>query len=238
MPSVAFAGRSFYGWLWGTDVLPERGVELGTWIQEENGQSTNPVDETRWWQAVEVGITDQLEVIFPIEVAWDAVKSPITGGTMGVGTEFDQYGIDLRYRLVSSDPVHAPAFVPLVRVAVFEDVVLGGKILEGDAVASYTVGRFQAAVDLGVVGEVGLGSNEDRFEFHPGAGLSIEVLPQIRVGAEVHAELSYDPKPTSQWVAVGPNFAWTHGRFWLSAAYGFGVTGINDAPRVQWGVAF
>src|SRR5580658_7067101 len=102
MPSVAFAGRSFYGWLYGTDVLPERGVELGTWIQQENGQpsfingqSNFPEDETRWWEAVEVGITDQLEIIFPIEIAWQE-GTTIKASTVKL-TTFDRVGIDLRY---------------------------------------------------------------------------------------------------------------------------------------------
>jgi hypothetical protein len=236
MPSVAFAGRSFYGWLYGTDVLPERGVELGTWVQEENGQGNNPgpANETRWWEAVEVGITDQLEVVFPLEIAWD---QGVNGNADAQFTSFDRFGIDARYRFVTSDPVHAPALVPLLRVAVMQDIRLGGTIMEADAVASYNVGRFQAAVDLGLYGEAGLGSANDVFELHPSAGISIAVVEQLRLGAEVHAEHAFDPT-SNTWVAVGPNLAWTHGRFWLSAAYGFGVTGITDAPRVQWGVAF
>jgi len=34
--------------------------------------------------------------------------------------------------------------------------------------------------------------------------------------------------------------AWSHGRTWLAAAYGFGFgeLGIRNAPRIQWGIAF
>ena len=237
LPSVAFAGRSFYGWLYGTDVLPERGVELGTWVQEENGQSNNPgpANETRWWQAVEVGITDQLEVVFPLEIAWD---QGINGNSQTQFTSFDRFGIDARYRFVTSDPVHAPALVPLLRVSVMQDILHhGGVFMEADAVAAYTVGRFQAAVDLGIFSEAGLGSANDIFEFHPSAGVSVEVVEQLRLGAEVHAELAYEPS-SNTWVAVGPNLAWTHGRFWISGMYGIGVDNIHNAPRVQWGVAF
>jgi hypothetical protein len=245
MPSVAFAGRSFYGWLYGTDVLPERGVEVGTWVQEENGQPNNPgpANETRWWQAVEVGITDQLEVVFPLEMAWD---QGVNGNADAQFTSFDRFGIDARYRFVTSDPVNAPALVPLLRVSVMQDIRLGGTIIEADAVAAYTVGRFQAAVDLGVYGEAGLGGGlggpNDDFEFHPSVGISIETLRQLRFGAEYHEEITFDPHYSS-WTVVGPNMAWTHGRFWLSASFGIGLyrsgrDGITDAPRVQWGVAF
>ena len=37
LPRSAHAGRSFYGWLYGTEVMPERGAEIQTWITEENG---------------------------------------------------------------------------------------------------------------------------------------------------------------------------------------------------------
>jgi len=32
------AGRTFYGWLHGTEVVPEHGVELQSWIDERNVQ--------------------------------------------------------------------------------------------------------------------------------------------------------------------------------------------------------
>ena len=38
--------------------------------------------------------------------------------------------------------------------------------------------------------------------------------------------------------AVGPNLAWSHGRTWLSAAYGIGIYHIRDAPKLNWGIAF
>ena len=32
----ASAGRTYYGWLYGTEVMPERGVELQTWVLEKD----------------------------------------------------------------------------------------------------------------------------------------------------------------------------------------------------------
>jgi len=37
---------------------------------------------------------------------------------------------------------------------------------------------------------------------------------------------------------IGPSLGWSHGRFWLSAAFGVGVYQIKTAPRVVWGVLF
>lgn len=49
------------------------------------------------------------------------------------------------------------------------------------------------------------------------------------------AELSLDDKRES-WAVVGPNLAWTHGRIWLSAAFGIGIYQIDTAPRFTWGI--
>ena len=37
---------------------------------------------------------------------------------------------------------------------------------------------------------------------------------------------------------AGPNVAWSHGRTWISAAYGIGLYHIRDAPKLNWGIAF
>ena len=34
--SAAHAGRMRFAWLYSTETLPQRGVEIETWIQEEN----------------------------------------------------------------------------------------------------------------------------------------------------------------------------------------------------------
>src|SRR4051812_8584949 len=34
--TTAHAGRSHFGWLYGSDIIPERGVEVESWIVEEN----------------------------------------------------------------------------------------------------------------------------------------------------------------------------------------------------------
>ena len=39
---AARAGRSDAAWLYGTEVVPERGVELEQWIGEEHRQASDP----------------------------------------------------------------------------------------------------------------------------------------------------------------------------------------------------
>src|SRR5262245_64955584 len=45
----AHAGRSHFGWLYGTDIIPERGVELESWIVEENQKGGANTGETAFW---------------------------------------------------------------------------------------------------------------------------------------------------------------------------------------------
>src|SRR6185503_4659870 len=77
---VAHAGRTHYGWLYGTEVNPERGVELETWILQENGKG--PVNETLVWWGPVVGLTERLELAIPLEMAYEE--------------EGDEAGTDLR----------------------------------------------------------------------------------------------------------------------------------------------
>jgi hypothetical protein len=230
LPRTAHAGRSFYGWLYGTEVLPERGVELQTWILETNGKYVKHAKETSIWWGPLIGVTDQLELSLPIEMEW------LQADMIGPSFTIKRFGLEARYRLVSSDPVDAPPFVPLIRVAVKRDVTVRDSVIgEADAVASYEVGALHALVDLGVFGE--FTSGQQAWQVRPGAGVSFAVTSELRLGAEVYSEVHTDSASES-WAAVGPDLAWTHGRFWLSAAFGIGVYHVNTAPRVMWGIAF
>ncbi len=231
-PGVANAGRTQYGWLFGTEVMPERGAEVQTWIDEENGRAPGNIHWTRWGFTALVGVTDQLELSLPLEFLWrdsDATEPSFT---------FSQYGIEARYRFVSSDPVDAPPFAPLARVAVKRDVTVRDVVVvEADLVASTTTasGTVHALIDLGVTAAIA--KDDQVIVLRPGAGVSFKAVGDLRFGAEVFAEINLDSKATS-WAAAGPNLAWSHGRFWLSAAFGIGLYHVDTAPRVQWGIAF
>ena len=73
LPATAHAGRTFYGWLYGTEVMPERGVELQTWIStRRTSTSRRQTLDDLGASAPSVGITDQLELGLPIEIVWFA----------------------------------------------------------------------------------------------------------------------------------------------------------------------
>jgi hypothetical protein len=88
---------------------------------------------------------------------------------------------------------------------------------------------------------VGIASNISSSTHHvdarPGVGISVAVTGELRLGAEFYAELSLE-KSGESWMSVGPNLAWTHGRFWLSGTFGVGLYHVETASRFMWGVAF
>ena len=234
-PGIAASERTQYGWLYGTEVMPERGAEILSWMDEENGRDPDDLKVATWGFSGLVGVTDQLTLGFPLELVWRDSDAGMPSFTM------TQYGLEARYRLVASDPVDAPPFAPLVRAAVKRDIIVRDVVVvEADLVASTTTpsGSVMALVDLGFVGRIGIGSTDaQHFELRPGAGVSFKVAGDLRLGAEVYAEISLDDQQET-WAVAGPNVAWTHGRFWLSAAFGIGIYKIDTAPRLQWGIMF
>lgn len=236
LPRSAHAGRNIYGWLFGSEVLPERGVELQSWIWDENDKYGRRNRETWILWAPAVGVTDQLEISLPVELAWIDTLSTTDPAVDTVSFTFKRFGIEARYRFASPDPAEASALVPLLRLAVKRDVTNRDNVrLEGDAVATYDAGAVQAVIDVGIVGDVN--STSQHFEARPGAGISYAATPELRIGAEVYSELSLD-QGSESWASAGPNLSWTHGRFWLSGTVGYGVYHVKIASRVMWGIAF
>jgi hypothetical protein len=229
-PGSARAGRTFYGWLQGTEVMPERAAEIQSWITEENRPDQGGAVESSWVVGPFIGITDRLELGLPVEFDWSRAD-----GVPGK-TAFGSYGAELRYRFVTQDPVDAPPFAPLVRISVKRVVTVRDALQpEANLAGSYQSGRVHALADVGFYGLIT--PDVHHFALKPGAGVSIEAVGDLRFGAEVFADISLDDRDET-WVIAGPNLAWSHGRTWLSAAYGIGIKGIKDAPRFQWGIAF
>jgi hypothetical protein len=226
----AAAGRTPFGWLYGTEVNPERMVESETWISEENLEGPAKSTETLIWWAPTIGITDRLEAAIPIEAARTAdMATPPS-------TNIERWGAELRYRLTSPDPVDAGPVSALIRVGAKRIVdVRNGVRGEADVVVAYEAGRVLVSADLGFVSE----STPDAtaFQVRPAGGVSILTARHVRVGAEAYSELNVQGDSVS-WGVVGPSASWTHGRFWLATALGIGVHAIHTAPRVKFGIQF
>jgi len=220
----AAAGRSFYAWLPATDIVPDRGTEVETWIAEQNDEGDTHLRETLVGAAPVFAATERLEIAVPLEV----VRATEDG--------FDPvftlraFGVEGRYRFATA----STALAPLLRFGLERDVTIRnlGR-LKLDPVLAFERGALHVAADAGLVFEANPGGVHA--EVRPGAGASYLVSPQVRIGAELHAELSLDSAGRS-WAAVGPNLAWLRGRSWLVAMVGFGVYNVGMAPRIMWGL--
>jgi hypothetical protein len=234
-PRVADAGRTNYGWLYGDEVLPKRGVEIQTWVYERNGRIDDTVRETLMWWGALVGVTDQLELVFPSEWIWREIE-----GIDGATFTLEKFGVEARYRFNKLDLENPDGVAPLFRIAAKRDVTARGTTIgEADFVLGYRKKRFHAQLDLGITTRID--KDETKVELRPGAGIAIAVKDELRFGAEVYGEIfvdSDDQVKKQSWLGVGPNISWTYGRFWLSASFLIGVYQIETAPRLIWGILF
>jgi hypothetical protein len=226
LASRADAGRSYFGWFEGTDVLEERAVELQTRLTERNDLGDTRIRDTTLWLGPQIGITNGLELTLPLEMSWSSA----------VGIEHDfalrRYGADLRYRFTD----RKNAIAPLAKLSVTRDVVRRDAIhAELNAAVSYMSGRLYAGGSIGLAGDVNRGGL--RLTLRPAVAASVAITDNVRAGAELQADLERNSGAMS-WIVVGPAMSWTHARFWLSATYGIGVKNISSAPRLVWAMAF
>ncbi len=230
----AAAGRGAFGWLVDTPVNPERIVEIETWVWETN-HVEDGVRETYLWWGPTIGITDQVELALPIELEWARGEGPDDTFT------FDRFGAELRWRLVTSDPVEAPKLVPLIQLAAKRLVgERSSALVEADAVVSYDAGRAHLAANAGVTAVIAGDADARAFGVRGALGASVRVVDDLRLGAELVLAAPITGE-TDEWIAAGPQLAWTHGRFWLSASFPIGPAeggGALTLPRLRWGIAF
>jgi hypothetical protein len=220
----AHAGRTHFAWLYGSEVIPERGVEIENWILEENKKGDAKTDETSFWWGPVVALTQHLEFAISTEAADETS-----------GVHFTRWGAEARYRVQSPDPIDAGPFSTLFRVGAKRLIHdRAGVRAEADVVAGYAAGPAVASVDVGAIFEHS--PDGDHVELRPGAGVSFRVADDFRLGAEAYAELITKGEGTS-WLVIGPTASLTHGRFWGAATLGIGLFGIRDAPRLTFGVA-
>lgn len=227
--ATAHAGRTHFGWLYGTEVVPERGTEFETWILEENKKGDDQSDETGFWWGLVFAVTPHLELAITTEAEYE--KSRVEEGDV----HFTQWGGDVRYRPQSPDPIDAGPITTLFRVGVKRRIEDRAGIRgELDVVASYTTGRVFVAVDAGAIFD--RSPDQREIELRPGAGVSVRAHEDLRLGVETFGELVAKGDGTS-WMVVGPTVSLTHGRFWGAATYGIGLFGVRDAPRLTFGAA-
>lgn len=227
-PASAYAGRRPYFWVWDTEVMPERGVEWESWYTERI--SSKPLDQTQVWTAPVVGLTDRLELALPVEWSWWQGSQK---------TIFDWYGAELRYRIGDPDPDVAGPLTGLVRLAVHRPIRSRSELrLEANLVASYQPSaQCKFTLDAGAVAVT---SGSESLLSYAGGG-SCKTVGELRVGAEFFGKVPLHSAVGAQPMTMaGPNFSFTHGRFWLTGGALIGVTDSAPVamPRLIWAISF
>jgi hypothetical protein len=223
IPMPALAGRSNFGGLPSADVVDDGNVELDSRLADQNDVGSLHERSTAWWIAPTIGLTNSVELQLPVEMT----RRSQTGSK----SEFtlSSFGADARYRFSQAVPA-------LFRFGLSRDVVIRnlGRA-ELDVVVAYELGPVQLLADAGITFEANRGGVH--LAARPGAGVSVRVKPDVRVGAEVFGVRSFDSAVES-WAVIGPNLAFTHGRFWFAGSFGIGVHNISTAGRLVWGIGF
>jgi hypothetical protein len=220
------AGRTLYGWLPETDTVADGGIELETSIYEHVNLGPYHERSTALLWTPAVGLTPNLELAVPVELVTRTQDdaAPFSG--------ISRYGAELRYRFLRD----VPGLHPLARFALSRDVAIQTQgRAEVELGASYDYDRVQVEADTDVVVDVNFGHVHE--ELRPGLGANVLVVDQLRLGAELHAELPNDATTTS-WAVLGPDVAWARGRFWLAGVLGFGIHAITLAPRINVGMVW
>jgi hypothetical protein len=224
--SPAFAGPQQYGWLIETDTVPDGAIELTTSVFDRDNVGPFHQRATGLVWTPAIGLSHCLELAFPVEI--DTITEDDAAPFGGVG----RYGAELRYRFLRD----IAGLRPLARFALSHDVQLDTQVRgEVELAVSYDIDRVQIAGDVGGVVDVNFGHLHE--ELHPSFGASVRTAERLRLGGELHAELSHDATVPS-WVAIGPDLAWSRGRFWLAGAFGFGIYQATIAPRLNLGMVW
>ena len=222
-PGLAAAGPSDFGAVTPTEVVAGRTIELEARIADDNDLGSLHRRATAWIFAPAFGASECVELQLPVEMTW---RSEV--GTPSAFT-LSRYGLDLRYRFAQNLPA-------VLRFALSRDVVVRNLAhVELDVAASYDVGAVRLAADAGLTFEANRGGVHS--DLRPSAGASARISDEVRLGAEAFGVYSLDAAVES-WAAAGPSIAWRHGRVWIAAAFGLGITGISSVGRFAWGVGF
>lgn len=173
----------------------------------------------------------QLEIEHGITERWDvalyhvfAQASDGMGG--GTGVALTEMKLETRYRFAERGerPVDFVIYGELAK-----QFGVGAYDVEGKAILARDFGRATVAANL--IAEVGFGPDvaETELELGWAAGLTYEVSPRWKVGAETWG--GFEAEHTDEVAAsVGPALSWAPAsRVWISATAGFGVTDEADA---------
>ena len=236
LPLTAKAAQRPFIWAYDSKIVPSGELELEQWLwargRAEEG-ATGPTHYWIWWAPV-FGLSDHFELALPFQIA----------AQKGEETYLDSFELDARYRI--KPRLDTSAFQPLIRLAYHFPIHAGPPRLDFDLVGSYDFDSgLHAVLDLG--GKTGLApitaqGGDVSLQGTVDAGLAYPVSDEVQLGGEAFFELPIANIPGSSHAFVGPDFAWTRGRIWLTVGVLVGLTPLlpqtpHIMPRILWAVS-
>lgn len=228
LPQTAHAGRRPFTWVYDTEVLPERGVELETWITQFNQRT--PKDSAVWLLMPVLGLTDRVELALPMNVLWQQA---------GGATKWTDYGAEMRIRFASPDKEEAGKIVPYLRFGVYQPLKATAPMrAEIDAVVSADVhSRVHLSVDVGAAFD----RKGDEQAVVWGAAAAFAATDNLKLSIEHFGTKIVQTAAAAHGLAMaGPVIAYTHGRMWITFGGLYGLTdeSAKQMTRLLWAVAW
>ena len=225
IPGSARADRRSFTRTYEYLTMPKGGLELEFY----NTQSTAVLGEEspsdlKTQVEIEYGITDRWDVSI-----YQVYKQSTNPMDAAASKPFGYAETKLRSRLRLGD-----------RGASFVDTLLYLELIKALGVSEYKVEPKlilardfgQATLAVNLIGEVELSEGETVFVPGWAAGLTYEIVPAIKLGAETFGELDLESNEVEAY--AGPSISWGPSQsFWVAVNAGFGVTESAKALSVQ-----
>jgi len=199
--------------------MPEGGLELELYNTQKRATFADASPRAFQLQIeVEYGITDHWDV--SLYQVFDQVSTPdpMTSDPL----HYAQTKLRTRYRFAERGelPVDLLAYFELKK-----DFAASVYAIEPKLIVARDFGPLTAAVNL--IAEVELGDVETEVEPEWTAGVSYEVVPAFKIGAETIGALELESKEVA--ASAGPALSWAPSpKLWVSAGALFGLT--DGAP--------
>ncbi len=225
-PRPARADRRYYGETYNAATAPPGALDVELWSTLHQAPRSGGIQVWRHQLELETGITPR----------WDVALYNVFRYDQGDTTRYEATKLETRYRLSDYGAWFVdPVLYFEARKEWIDDKPLA---LEGKLILAKDVGALNVSVN---------GSYE--IEFIPGGelehewayalGSSYEVVPWVRLGAEVFGAWTRVPDGTvesTHW--AGPALSLAYGRMWLVVAAGFGLTDESEKVRLRSILAF
>ncbi len=223
VPGAGRAGGRPYAFVQGIDTLPDRELELESWFGVFERPAGGPTIWD-WWLGPVAGVTDELEAgLFgrflqvqggdePEQLVLDSLRLQLTYAPVPRGT----WAVDGRLRLELTQPVADDSH------EIWLTLILARQL-----------GRLDLTLNAGLWVELG---DETDWWFNYALGASVDVVGGLRLGAELYGDARFEDPDHNH--SFGPAAAYGRGRFWISAAwlFGLGAESTDVAARMVLGV--